>query len=209
MKHLVLIIAAFVILTSADKAKPKILIIGDSISNGYTPFVKEALKDNALVDHNPGNAQYSGTGVAMIDEWLGNEKWDVVQFNFGLWDLYGWENADILRTPETYARNLEKIVVRLKKTGAKLIWVTTTPVCPGPEVKCKLIIDSDTESAFQNAALGVMEKYKVKVNNINKVSRKIYKNHGVGYNDVHFTTEGYKLLAQEITKELKKILKTL
>ena len=46
----------------------KILIIGDSISIGYTPFVKKALAGKAVVVHNPGNAQHTGTGLEKLDE---------------------------------------------------------------------------------------------------------------------------------------------
>lgn len=58
--------------------RPRILIIGDSISIGYTPFVQQDLADKAVVLHNPGNAQHTGTGLAKIDEWIGAEKWDLL-----------------------------------------------------------------------------------------------------------------------------------
>lgn len=76
-----------VCLTSFSTKEPAILIIGDSISIGYTPFVKEHFRGKATILHNPGNAQHTGTGMEKIDEWLGDEKWDIVQFNWGLWDL--------------------------------------------------------------------------------------------------------------------------
>ena len=86
-----IILSLFVIcifmLTSFSEKKPKILIIGDSISIGYTPFVKENLIEKAIVKHNPGNAQHSGTGLKKVKEWIGDEDWDIIQFNWGLWDL--------------------------------------------------------------------------------------------------------------------------
>ena len=48
MTRFIIFILALFIFTSAGKELPKILIIGDSISIGYTPFVKESLKDKAL-----------------------------------------------------------------------------------------------------------------------------------------------------------------
>ena len=56
---------------------PKILIIGDSISIGYTPYVEEFFSGKAIVSHNPGNAQHTGTGQKNIEEWVGNEMWDI------------------------------------------------------------------------------------------------------------------------------------
>ena len=39
---------------------PKALIIGDSISVGYTPYVVQQLKGRIDVVHNKGNGQHSG-----------------------------------------------------------------------------------------------------------------------------------------------------
>jgi len=106
----------------------KILIIGDSISIGYTPFVKEALDGRAIVSHNPGNAQHTGTGLEKLDERLGNEKWDIIQFNWGLWNLcYRSQeskvqgnrdkiNGTITYSGEEYQQNLRKLVKKLKTT---------------------------------------------------------------------------------------------
>jgi hypothetical protein len=49
--------------TSFFQGKAKILIIGDSISIGHTPFVQENLSNTADVFHNPGNAQHTGTNL--------------------------------------------------------------------------------------------------------------------------------------------------
>ncbi|WP_405563441.1 hypothetical protein [Polaribacter sp. Asnod6-C07] len=84
----ILLVTFFVIIALAfNKKQQKVLIIGDSISIGYTSFVQENLKDIALVKHNPGNAQHTGKGLKNIEKWIGNEHWDVIQFNWGLWDL--------------------------------------------------------------------------------------------------------------------------
>jgi len=66
---------------------PKVLIIGDSISIGYTPPLTEMLRGKAEVVHNPGNATHSAYGLKNLDAWLGDAKWDVIQFNHGLHDL--------------------------------------------------------------------------------------------------------------------------
>src|SRR6056297_3341728 len=121
-------------LNSFNRQKSRILIIGDSISIGYTPFVQEDLKNVVEVVHNPGNAQHTGTGLEKIKEWIGNEEWDIIQFNWGLWDLcyrhpdsklYG--NRDKIKGKITYdlneyGSNLDSIVILLRKyTDAQLI----------------------------------------------------------------------------------------
>ena len=79
--------------SKGKKTLPNVLIIGDSISIGYTKFVQEMMAGKANV-HRPLNAKggflnCQGTtfGVEKIDEWLGDTKWDVIHFNFGLHDL--------------------------------------------------------------------------------------------------------------------------
>ena len=59
----------------------------------------------------------TGTGLKKLDQWLGDGKWDVIHFNWGLWDMYGWQYAKEDRSPAVYQERLEAIVSRLKKTG--------------------------------------------------------------------------------------------
>ena len=80
------LLTIFLFLAFADN-KPKILIIGDSISIGYTPYLQTYFLEKATVSRCRGNAQHTGTGLDKIEEWLGEEQWDIVQFNWGLWDL--------------------------------------------------------------------------------------------------------------------------
>ena len=142
MKYLCLFIATLIVLP-ASAEQPRVLIIGDSISLGYTPDVKKLLGDSVTVVHNKGNAQHTSTGVKKIDSWLGDKQWDVIHFNWGLWDLcYRHPDSkvqgrrDKLRGTLTtslpdYERNLELLVARLKHTRAKLIWANTTVVPKG------------------------------------------------------------------------------
>ncbi|MCG3147425.1 MAG: hypothetical protein PCFJNLEI_00865 [Verrucomicrobiae bacterium] len=122
---------------------PRVLIIGDSISIGYTAPVRLELKGIADVFRPNENCQHSGYVLAKLNAWLGGKKWDVIHFNCGIWDTHFLDakgnlvRADdqilppgvrIRHTPEQYRENLIKIVTRLQRTGAKLIWASTTPV---------------------------------------------------------------------------------
>ncbi len=212
-KYLFLFLLLFV-LGSFSTPKTKILIIGDSISIGYTPFVKDALKDKAIVIHNPGNAQHTGTGLLKLEEWLGDEKWDIIQFNWGLWDLcyrhpdaktYG--NRDKVKGTITfslkdYESNLQKLVKQLKQHDAKLIFVTTSYVPEGEAGR----INGD-ELNYNRVALKVMKENGIQVNDIHRISKQIHKNHKSAAGDVHYTKEGYKLLSEKITEVLQEHLK--
>jgi hypothetical protein len=201
-----------ILFTSFTEHKPRILIIGDSISNGYMPFVEEYFADKAIVKHNPGNAQHSGFGLQKIREWIGNEEWDVIQFNWGLHDLcYRSQeskvqgnrdkvNGKITNKVEQYKTNLDSIVSILKQiTKAKLIFVTTTFV---PENEVGRF--QDDVQKYNAAAREVMRKHKILVNDIYGESVRIHKKWGLGSDNVHYSKEGSAELGKLIVSVLEK-----
>lgn len=207
-----LIIAILVIsLSSCKQEKPSLLIIGDSISLGYTPFVIENLANKAAVFHNPGNAQHTGTGVAKIEEWVADGKWDIVQFNWGLWDLCyrhpdskvqgnrDKENGKLTYTIDEYAANLDSIVSILQRiTEAKLIFVTTSYVPENEAGRFK-----NDAIKYNDAAKVIMKKHSVMVNDIYEASIPIHQAFGKGSDDVHYSDQGYKKLSELVTKFLE------
>ena len=66
---------------------PRVLIIGDSISIGYTLPVRAQLRGRANVHRPKDNCGSTLVGLERLDAWLGNGKWDVIHFNFGLHDM--------------------------------------------------------------------------------------------------------------------------
>jgi hypothetical protein len=103
-----------------DPKLPRVLLIGDSISRGYTQDVRKAMAGKANVHRAPENCGPTANGVKKIEIWLGDGKWDVIHFNFGIHDR---------KTPAAdYEQRLETLIARMKQTGAKLIFATTTPV---------------------------------------------------------------------------------
>jgi hypothetical protein len=200
---------------STKKQLPNVLIIGDSISLGYTPFVKKILNGKAVVEHNNGNgnAEYTGSGIIMLDKWLGNTKWDVIHFNWGLWDMYGWRFAKKDLSPAMYKKRLETLVTRLKKTGAILIWGTTTPVCPKPEItmlkkfSTKVVISPTLENEYRNIALRIMKQNNIKVDDLYSLMHPELKKYALAPNNVHYTEEGYKKLAEQVAESIESSLK--
>ena len=188
---------------------PNVLIIGDSISIGYFKPLQEKLKDIAVLIHNEGNAQHTAYGLKKLDEWLGDTKWDVIHFNFGLHDLkyvdargrntsieIGKQQVPI----DQYEQNLDKIVTRLKKTGAKLIFATTTPVPEGTGFRAK-----GDAAIYNRAAVKVMKKHGVVINDLYSFALPRLKEIQRESN-VHFTPQGSEQLAEQCTKSILKAL---
>lgn len=208
---LTLFFMLILIWSGCAKHKPKILIVGDSISLGYTPYVREDLQGIAQVYHNRGNAQHTGTGLDSIETWIGTKDWDIIQFNWGLWDLC-YRHPDsktqgnrdkvhgtITYELEDYGKNLDSIVQWMKaKSDAKLIFVTTTYV---PEDEAGRY--QEDAIRYNQLAKRIMEENGVVINDIYEASRRIHRHYGKDSGDVHYLPEGYRALAKEITDFLK------
>lgn len=188
---------------------PRVLLIGDSISIGYTLPTRKALEGVANVHRIPANGSDTGAAVKNIERWLvpdnPSKKWDVIHFNWGLHDLKHWKDnkldlagAQVTPLP-VYERNLREIIVKLKATGAKLIFATTTPV---PEGSAGRI--AKDELAYNDAAVCVMSENNVSVDDLHAIvaTRPALQQE----KNVHFSDEGYQVLATQVATEIRRAL---
>jgi acyl-CoA thioesterase-1 len=184
---------------------PQVLLIGDSISGGYFPGVAKALEGKAVVAKSTDNGESTTVGVIKLDGWIGDTKWDVIHFNWGVWDIYGWQYEADHRSPAAYAKRLDELVTRLKKTGAKLIFATTTPVPPKAEATMlkrfgkEVIISPELELEYQNAAREVMKKHHIQINDLYALI-KPRRAEFQGDDDVHFSPAGSGLMAKQVAE---------
>jgi len=122
--------AALAGLGGASAAKPiRVWIVGDSTSIDYTPAVRRIRAGRAVIHHDPGNAMYTGSGLAGLDAWLGTTRWDVSLFNFGPPDLKfvgpdaksaAWREDGARQTePDIDACRIANIGRRLRATGVR------------------------------------------------------------------------------------------
>jgi len=193
---------------------PRVLIIGDSISIGYTRAVQEALKGKINVHRIPGNAQHTGTGLKKLDAWLGPKKWDAIHFNWGLWDLCYRHpdskvqgrrdkvNGTITLTIEQYEKNLRALVKRLKATKAKLIWASTTPV---PENEAGRF--QGDEVKYNAVAKKIMLAHGVAIDDLHAHVRGKFKQFAAAPGNVHLTPEGYRYLARKVAASILEALR--
>ena len=189
-----------------DPTLPRVLIIGDSISIAYTPLVRRLLDGKANVHRPRTNCRWSAFGAEHIGEWIGDGNWDVIHFNFGLWDWYGWSQP-VKATPESYGKSLDSIVQTLRsKTDAKLIFGITTPPCIGPEKKVKIVISEQRAKEFNKAARAVMETRGVGINNLYDVIAKSREQYQLGPDDVHYNAAGRELLAKRVATRITRDL---
>jgi acyl-CoA thioesterase-1 len=186
---------------------PRALLIGDSISMGYTLAVRELLKNKANLHRIPANGGSTKDGIASIESWLGREKWDVIHFNWGLHDLKHWKDGKLdpagpqVSTLDEYENNLRELVKRMKATGAKLIWATTTPVPEGSDGRT-----AGDELKYNEAARRVMKDCGVPTDDLHALCMPKLADWQLPKN-VHFKPEGYAALAAKVAWEIEAALR--
>lgn len=188
---------------------PRVLLIGDSISIGYTLPARTLLDGKANVHRIPTNGGPTTRGLQQLDRWLGPSRWDVIHFNFGLHDLKHADAkgglVDASEAPrqvelDAYRDNLRAIVRRLKETGATLIWCTTTPVPPGAKGRV-----AGDEVAYNAVAADVMRDEGVATNDLHAFAAARLAEIGKPA-DVHYTPAGYAVLAEQVARRIDQAL---
>jgi len=178
---------------------PRVMLIGDSVSMGYTLPTRELLNGKANVHRPPTNCSSTGNGLNDLKSWLGHKKWDVIHFNFGLHDAKLPPEGVRHAPPEVYEKNLRELVKQMKSTGAKLIFATTTPVPNGGNLRPTRRFGSVDQ--YNAVALKVMKEMDVAIDDLNAaIAPHVATKQRA--NDVHFSDEGSALLAKSVAASI-------
>ena len=191
--------------TVTDDAKlPRILLIGDSISIGYTAATRKLLAGKVNLHRISENGGPTTNGTGKLTKWLGTAKWDVIHFNWGLHDIKFMPDGKRQVGPEDYEKHLRALVKQMQATGATLIWCSTTPV---PEGKVSPTRKPEDVLAYNAIAKKVMEENKVVTNDLYahaqagplvKIQTPV---------NVHFTSSGSEYLAKQVAASIESALK--
>jgi acyl-CoA thioesterase-1 len=178
---------------------PRVLLIGDSISIGYTLPVRKLLKGKANVHRIPTNGGPTIKGIAELDEWLGGGPWDVIHFNWGLHDLRRMDGGAPQVPLDAYERNLRTLAARLQKTKAKLIWASTTPVPEGkvspPRVPADVAAyNAAAERVMRDFAIPINDLYSFALPRLSAIQQPV---------NVHFHRAGSEALAERVAAAIR------
>ncbi|MFA6543123.1 MAG: SGNH/GDSL hydrolase family protein [Limisphaerales bacterium] len=180
----------------ADNPKlPRVLLISDSVSRGYTLAVRKALAGKANVHRAPENCGPTANGLKKLDVWLGSGRWDVIHFNFGIHDR--------ATKPADYEQRLEAVAARLKGAGARVIWASTTPIPPdtkdGPAATGAIVEKNHIAARIMSKlGVGIDDLFAFITPHLAKVQNP---------KDVHFSGEGYELLGKQVASSIESVLK--
>ena len=176
-----------------------VLLIGDSVMNGFHQIVIDSLRENANVDYwlTPKhlNSEYLFSDLKIV---LTSNQYDVIQFNIG---LHGWPKGRI--KDDEYIPLLEKYVQTLIENakGAKLIWASTTPVTEQDRAELNMEINP-TITQRNEWAIDVMKKHNIVINDLyGLVSNKLFL---AKLDRFHWLEDGYGLMANQSTGFIKR-----
>ena len=185
-----------------DPNLPRVLLIGDSISMGYTIPTRKLLEGKANVHRAPENCGPTIRGLANLKDWLGDGAWDLIHFNFGLHDLVTMEDGKHQVPIDEYEANLRTLVEQLKATGARLIWASTTPVPEGQPSPSRIANDA---VAYNAVAKKIMDENGIAINDLHALALPRLAELQQPA-DVHFTEHGSEVLGEWVARSIEEEL---
>lgn len=187
----------------------KVLLIGDSIRQGYDKYVKMAFEGTAEVVYPTENCRFASYVLRCLADWkkvcCGGENVDLIHWNAGLWDCLTMLDGKHHTPIEIYKEYIERCCVVIEKIfpGAKMIFATSTPV--------------------QEHLFGAMKRYNADIEAYNAAATEIVKAHGGEINDLYplmiaqpeeyhsdlthyYTKDGTRVITDQVIAHIEKAL---
>ena len=183
-----------------DPSLPRVLLIGDSIMNGYSPFVIEALRGRANIGRLVAFGMIGGndTSAAAFCEKLKDGDYALIHYNDGLHSL------PPRITDAQFGTGLTAMLKHLKTVTPKVIWATTTPAPDGkntlgPDSPNGTVITRNemSRSIAATAGVPVNDLYDLVIRERESLQ---------GFANLHFTPEGSKRMGLQIAQLIKEHL---
>lgn len=184
----------------ADPSLPRVLLIGDSIMNGYSPFVIGELQGKVNVVRLVAFGMIGGneTTAAAFCAKLKDGDYALIHYNDGLHSL------PPRITDEQFGVGLTAMLQHLKTVTPRVIWATTTPAPDrnntlGPESQNATVITRNEMSKKIAAEFGVPvnDLYSLVIADREKLQ---------GFANLHFTPAGSQLMGQHIAARILEAL---
>ena len=177
--------------------KPRVLLIGDSITVGYQAIVRELLVDVCYVDYVAtsyaiDNKIYS----VIVEEIAKNSHYDIIPFNHGLHGIH--------MCPRTYKSKIRNLLARIKG-NSKIILAESTIVYREGNKKLNREWMRRVDERNENIAELVTE-LDCEWDKLFTVSENIPMEER-NEDGVHYKAGGYELLADSVAKSILRILR--
>lgn len=191
--------------------KKNVLLIGDSIREGYCSYVKESLADIASVFYPNENCKSTHYVAYSLYRWAEDwfdapERVDLVHFNCGHWDIAHWCGCEqSLTSEEEYGRNIAMIFTLIKKyfVNAKIVFATTTPMNPNGTMG-RNVRTTDEIIRYNSIAVKVSKEAGIPINDLYGFTCNWDSSYYKDY--CHYTEKASKELGYEVARRLREIL---
>lgn len=199
-----------------DTSLPRILVVGDSISMGYRGFITDHFKGRAYVDYWVGGSWFAttvrGDDFPTLRAWdgvLSNGPYDVVSWN--AMTLHMWNGSPGRCSEESYPANMTRVVEYLQKTvpNTRFIWIRCTPWRTTPETGRPSFVNERNDYIIRLNKLTdeIMTKHGIPEIDLYSLCEKKLDTVPTGSKDsLHWSQEVSKLMADEIIREIEKLL---
>ncbi|WP_054027843.1 SGNH/GDSL hydrolase family protein [Bacillus sp. FJAT-28004] len=180
----------------------RVLLLGDSIRMGYEPLVREALHEKAEVVAPEENGRFAKHTLWGVNLWIRDlGKPDIVHWNNGLWDLHHEAPmVEALTSLDEYLETLKRTAKELQRTGAKIIFATTTPVPAGATGRSNAEID-----LYNSAAIKLMESLGIEINDLNHIVKQDLALN-ICEDNLHLSERGNRSCAEKVIEHIHKYL---
>ena len=183
------------------------MLLGDSIRLGYQPLVTRLLAGRALVTGPARNGGDSARTLERLDRWAIRAQPAVVHFNCGLHDLKRRRGKHQVELAG-YEANLREIVRRLRETGARLVFATSTPIVDERHARRPVLfarVEADVRR-YNEAAVGVMTEAGVSIDDLHGAVVAAGPERLLAGDGAHFTAAGYAMLAATVAAAVEREL---
>lgn len=189
----------------------KIVLIGDSIRQGYCKHVKTAFENVAEVYYPPENCRFTTYILRHVSDWQQELGWgddvDCVHWNAGLWDSLIMQDGEHLVPLEIYKYYINRVCKQIKYLfpTAKVIFATSTPVVEELFTGICKRYNKDVE-LYNEAAIEIAKRYDFAINDLYAITKDVPKEY---HSDLtHFyTKEGTRLITDQVISCLEECTK--
>ncbi len=196
--------------------KKRVMLLGDSVRMFYRAEVERKLGDEYEVWSPDENGRFAKYTLNTLRYWLPEfPEPDVIHWNVGLWDVgVNYPEEGCFTGLDEYIDTLRRILCQLRKTNAKIIFATTTPVSPKKaflsETNHSIHRNSDIE-LYNQHAVEFMKENGVIVNDLySLIIEDLDRYVGDGVNDIiHPSVTGVDVLSDAVVSCIKEACKDL
>ena len=192
----------------SSSRRPAVILLGDSIRMAYQPYVRQELGDAFDLSGPAENCATSRNLLTNLDRWALERPASIIHLNAGLHDLRYDPGRDAPVVPiDEYESNVSTILARLReRTGARLIWATTTPVHEKLHAEQKLSRRRESDVTSYNAiATRVARELNVEVDDLCAAVLAHGPDALWSYDGVHFSDKGSRFLAAQVARAIRSL----